>query len=56
MLMANGRAQTDVVFAALALLAAMALLVRAAVEAATRHIAPWAPENANLISTTRTSR
>ncbi|WP_336801627.1 ABC transporter permease [Kaistia sp. MMO-174] len=44
MLMANGRAQTDVVFAALALLAAMAVLVRAAVEIATRHIAPWAPE------------
>ncbi len=44
MLMANGRAQTDVVFAALALLAAMALLVRAAVVALTRRIAPWAPE------------
>ncbi|BCP54912.1 ABC transporter permease [Kaistia sp. 32K] len=44
MLMANGRAQTDVVFAALALLAAMAVLVRAAVDIATRHIAPWAPE------------
>lgn len=46
MLMANGRAQTDVVFAALALLAAMALLVRAVVVALTRHIAPWAPETA----------
>lgn len=44
MLMANGRAQTDVVFAALAILAAMAVLVRAAVEILTRHIAPWAPE------------
>ena len=44
MLMANGRAQTDVVFAALALLAAMALLLRAAVVSLTRHIAPWAPE------------
>ena len=44
MLMANGRAQTDVVFAALALLAAMALVVRAVVVALTRHIAPWAPE------------
>jgi putative hydroxymethylpyrimidine transport system permease protein len=44
MLMANGRAQTDVVFAALAILAAMAVLLRAAVDAATRHIAPWAPE------------
>lgn len=45
MLMANGRAQTDVVFAALALLAAMAVIVRAAVDIATRRIAPWAPEN-----------
>lgn len=45
MLMANGRAQTDVVFAALALLAAMSVLLRAAVELATRRIAPWAPEN-----------
>lgn len=45
MLMANGRAQTDVVFAALALLAAMAVLLRAAVDVATRRIAPWAPEN-----------
>ncbi len=44
MLMANGRAQTDVVFAALALLAVMALLVRAVVVALTRRIAPWAPE------------
>jgi putative hydroxymethylpyrimidine transport system permease protein len=44
MLVANGRAQTDVVFAALALLAAMAVVVRAAVDWATRHIAPWAPE------------
>jgi putative hydroxymethylpyrimidine transport system permease protein len=44
MLMANGRAQTDVMFAALVLLAAMAVLVRAAVDFATRRIAPWAPE------------
>ena len=44
MLMANGRAQTDVMFAALVLLAAMAVLVRAAVDLATRRIAPWAPE------------
>jgi len=44
MLMANGRAQTDVVFAALAILAAMAVLLRAAVDIATRRIAPWAPE------------
>lgn len=45
MLMANGRAQTDVVFAALALLAAMSILVRALVDIGTRRIAPWAPEN-----------
>lgn len=45
MLMANGRAQTDVVFAALALLAAMSVILRVLVDAAAGHIAPWAPEN-----------
>lgn len=44
MLQANGRSQTDVVFAALILLAAMSVLLRAAVDAATRPLAPWAPE------------
>jgi putative hydroxymethylpyrimidine transport system permease protein len=44
MLHANGRAQTDVVFAALILLAAMSVLIRAAVDLLTRNATPWAPE------------
>lgn len=48
MLLANGRSQTDVVFAALILLATMAILLRAAVDAATRPLAPWAPETLAL--------
>ncbi|WP_183855393.1 ABC transporter permease [Prosthecomicrobium pneumaticum] len=48
MLQANGRSQTDVVFAALLLLAAMAVLLRAAVDAATRPLAPWAAETLDL--------
>jgi putative hydroxymethylpyrimidine transport system permease protein len=46
MLQANGRAQTDVVFAALILLAAMSVLLRAAVDLLTRNLTPWAPESA----------
>ena len=46
MLHANGRAQTDVVFAALILLAAMSVLLRAAVDLLTRNLTPWAPETA----------
>jgi len=45
MLMANGRAQTDVVFACLFLIAVMSLALRALVDLATRNVAPWAPEN-----------
>ncbi|WP_321333602.1 ABC transporter permease [Breoghania sp.] len=44
MLQANARAQADVVFAALVLLAAMALLLRAVVDKATRAMAPWQSE------------
>jgi putative hydroxymethylpyrimidine transport system permease protein len=44
MLQANGRAQTDVVFAALFILALMAVLVRAAVDLLTRDLTPWAAE------------
>jgi putative hydroxymethylpyrimidine transport system permease protein len=44
MLHANGRAQTDVVFATLILLAAMSVLIRAAVDLLTRNVTPWAPE------------
>ena len=46
MLHANGRSQTDVVFAALFLLAAMSVLLRAAVDFFTSNLTPWAPENA----------
>jgi putative hydroxymethylpyrimidine transport system permease protein len=46
MLHANGRAQTDVVFATLILLAAMSVLIRAAVDLLTRNATPWAPETA----------
>lgn len=46
MLHANGRAQTDMVFAALILLAAMSVLLRAAVDLLTRNLTPWAPETA----------
>jgi putative hydroxymethylpyrimidine transport system permease protein len=46
MLHANGRAQTDVVFAALILLAAMSVLIRATVDLLTRNATPWAPETA----------
>jgi putative hydroxymethylpyrimidine transport system permease protein len=45
MLQANGRAQIDVVFAALLLLAAMSILVRAAVDFLTRNLTPWMPES-----------
>jgi putative hydroxymethylpyrimidine transport system permease protein len=46
MLQANGRAQIDVVFAALLLLAAMSVLLRALVDVVTRDLTPWAPESA----------
>ena len=45
MLLANGRAQTDVVFASLLLIAAMSIVLRALVDLATRNIAHWAPES-----------
>ncbi len=44
MLFANARAQTDVMFAALILLAAMSVLLRATVDLATANLTPWAPE------------
>jgi putative hydroxymethylpyrimidine transport system permease protein len=46
MLLANGRAQIDVLFAALLLLAAMSVLLRALVDLVTRDLTPWAPESA----------
>jgi putative hydroxymethylpyrimidine transport system permease protein len=45
MLQATGRAQIDVVFASLFLLAARSILVRAAVDLATRNLTPWMPES-----------
>ena len=44
MLLANARAQTDVVFAALFLLAAMSVGLRAVVDLVTRNLTPWSPE------------
>jgi putative hydroxymethylpyrimidine transport system permease protein len=46
MLLANGRAQTDVVFAALLILAAMSVILRAIVDLLTANLTPWAPETA----------
>ena len=46
MLQANGRAQIDVVFATLLLLAAMSVLLRASVDLVTKDLTPWAPESA----------
>ena len=46
MVQSNARMQTDTVFAAMALLAAMTLLLRAAVDRLTTHLTPWAPEAA----------
>jgi putative hydroxymethylpyrimidine transport system permease protein len=44
MLLANGRGQTAVVFAALFLLAAMSVVLRAVVDLLTARLTPWAPE------------
>lgn len=45
MLQANARLQSDVLFAALFCLAAMAVALRLGVDAVARRLAPWAPEN-----------
>lgn len=45
MLMANARAQTDVMFAALILLIAMSVILRALVDLATANLTPWAAES-----------
>jgi putative hydroxymethylpyrimidine transport system permease protein len=44
MVQANARMQTDTVFAAMAVLAALALALRAAVDALAPRLAPWADE------------
>lgn len=46
MLQANARVQTDLMFAALLVLAAMALGLHAAVDRAARRLVPWQPEGA----------
>ena len=45
MLQANGRAQTDVVFACLFIIALMSVVLRAVVDVLTARLAPWAPES-----------
>lgn len=49
MMHANARMQTDVMFAALVVVAAMALALRGAVDLLTRRWAPWAPESGDTI-------
>lgn len=44
MLQANARMQTDILFAALALLAGLTLLLRFSIDELTRRLVPWAPE------------
>ncbi len=44
MLFANARSETSVVFAALILVVAMSVILRAAVDLATANLTPWAPE------------
>ena len=44
MVQANARMQTDIVFAAMVLLAVLTLVLRLAVDVATARITPWAPE------------
>lgn len=46
MLYSNARMQTDMVFAALAILLAVALILFALVDRALTHLLPWAPETA----------
>ena len=49
MMHANARMQTDVMFAALVLVAVMALALRLAVDLLTRRWAPWAPETGGTL-------
>ncbi|MEJ0097349.1 MAG: hypothetical protein WDM84_04655 [Bauldia sp.] len=44
MLFANSRSQTAIVFAALILIVAMSVLLRAAVDLVTANLTPWMPE------------
>jgi putative hydroxymethylpyrimidine transport system permease protein len=45
MLFANSRSQTAIVFAALILIVAMSVLLRAAVDLVTANLTPWMPES-----------
>jgi len=49
MIQSNARMQTDTMFAAMAILAIMAVLLRLAVDRATAHLAPWARETEHTI-------
>jgi putative hydroxymethylpyrimidine transport system permease protein len=44
MIQSNARMQTDTMFAAMAILAVMAVLLRLIVDLSTAHLAPWAKE------------
>jgi putative hydroxymethylpyrimidine transport system permease protein len=48
MLFANSRSQTDVMFAALILVIAMSVVLRALVDLLTANLTPWAPETGTL--------
>lgn len=47
MLQANARSQTDVVFAALLIVAVLAVALRAAVDSLTKRLVFWAPDSSN---------
>lgn len=48
MVQSNARMQTDTVFAAMVLLAAMTLLLRSAVDRLTTGLTPWSPETSSV--------
>jgi putative hydroxymethylpyrimidine transport system permease protein len=49
MIQSNARMQTDTMFAAMAILAVMAVLLRLVVDRATANLAPWTKETEHLI-------
>jgi putative hydroxymethylpyrimidine transport system permease protein len=49
MIQSNARMQTDTMFAAMAILAVMAVLLRLIVDRATANLAPWAKETEHTI-------
>lgn len=50
MIQSNARMQTDTMFAAMAILAVMAVLLRLVVDLSTANLAPWAKETEHTIS------